>query len=265
MTNGSFTYKITTHGTMSASVIKKGPSAAYSGLTKQANSSGTMTESQATAGTDYYAPGSTDVAITDGGTGSSTANGGLDALNANGEATVASAATTDLGALTSQKVSITGTATISSFGTAAAGTVRMGRFTGIALITHNATSLIIPGGRSVSTTAGDTFTAVSLGSGNWAIYNYTRASGGGLGVLTGTVTWDPGNLTNGSTEDKTAITVTGAAVGDPCVAMLSSVSVIGWRFDCVVTATDTVTVRITNGTGGTSNLGSGTLTVKCFK
>lgn len=111
------------------------------------------------------------------------------------ETTVASATTTDLGAVASDKVSITGTTTITGFGTVAAGTFRQGRFTGALTLTHNATSLIVPGGASITTAAGDRFQAYSLGSGNWVVSSYTKADGtavvGGGGVSDG----DKGDIT----------------------------------------------------------------------
>ena len=94
-----------------------------------------------------------------------------------GEATVASNTTCDIGAVISEHVSITGTTTITGFGTVAAGTKRQGRFTGALTLTHNATSLILPGGANITTAAGDRFGAVSLGSGNWAVYWFTKADG----------------------------------------------------------------------------------------
>jgi len=93
------------------------------------------------------------------------------------EDTVASATSTAIGATVSQNVSITGTTTITGFGTVAAGIVRFGRFTGILTLTHNATSLILPGGVNITTAAGDRFIAVSLGSGNWQVVSYTPATG----------------------------------------------------------------------------------------
>lgn len=93
------------------------------------------------------------------------------------EDTVASATTTAIGATTSENVSITGTTTITGFGTAAAGTKRWGRFTGALTLTHNGTSLILPGAANITTAAGDRFVAVSLGSGNWLVHSYTKASG----------------------------------------------------------------------------------------
>ncbi|WP_206113814.1 hypothetical protein [Rhizobium laguerreae] len=92
-------------------------------------------------------------------------------------ATVASAATADIGAATSQNVTVTGTTTITSFGTVAAGTSRRLVFSGILTLTHNATSLILPGGANIVTAAGDSLEAVSLGSGNWMVTSYTHAAG----------------------------------------------------------------------------------------
>lgn len=110
-----------------------------------------------------------------------------------GEATVASATTTNIGATVSENVSITGTTTITGFGTVAAGTKRWGRFTGALTLTHNATSLILPGAANITTAAGDRFTAVSLGYGNWVVHSYTKANGeavvGGGGSGGGTKTY----------------------------------------------------------------------------
>jgi len=91
-------------------------------------------------------------------------------------ADVASAATTNLSA-TSTNVRITGTTTITSFGTADSGILRFIRFAAALTLTHNATSLILPGAANITTAAGDTAVAVSLGSGNWVVVNFTRAAG----------------------------------------------------------------------------------------
>lgn len=92
-------------------------------------------------------------------------------------ADVASAGTTDIGAAASGVVRITGTTTITSLGTAAAGVRRAGYFAGALTLTHNGTSLILPGGASITTAANDRFDALSLGSGNWIVLDYTKASG----------------------------------------------------------------------------------------
>lgn len=95
------------------------------------------------------------------------------------EGAVASAATCDIGATDEVNVEITGTATITSFGTAA-NKKRWGRFSGVLTLTHNGTSLILPGATNITTAAGDSFYARSDGSGNWRVHRYTRASGKAL-------------------------------------------------------------------------------------
>lgn len=92
-------------------------------------------------------------------------------------ADVASATTTDIGAQASENLRITGTTTITGLGTVASGTTRNLRFAGALTFTHNATSLILPGGANITTAADDRCTAKSLGSGNWIITSYTKASG----------------------------------------------------------------------------------------
>lgn len=90
---------------------------------------------------------------------------------------IASAGTTDLDSVNSNLVNITGTTTITSFGTADAGTIIFGKFAGALTLTHNGTSLLLPGAANITTAANDRFTAVSLGSGNWIVKTYTKASG----------------------------------------------------------------------------------------
>lgn len=93
------------------------------------------------------------------------------------EVTVASASTTDLGAANSQNINISGTTTITSFGTVANGIRKSVRFAGALTLTHNGTSLILPGSANITTAANDTLEAMSLGGGNWIILDYRRASG----------------------------------------------------------------------------------------
>ena len=92
-------------------------------------------------------------------------------------ADVASASTADLGAAVGRFVNITGTTTITSFGTVAAGIWRVVTFAGALTLTHNATSLILPGGASITTAAGDSLIAESLGSGNWKVHVFMPAAG----------------------------------------------------------------------------------------
>jgi hypothetical protein len=115
---------------------------------------------------------------------------------------VASATTCDIGAANSNNVTITGTTTITGLGTIAAGAMRFVTFSGALTLTHNATSLILPGTANIATAAGDTASFLSLGSGNWRCLSYQRASGSDLYPLTaGTAQ----NTTSGTALDFTGI------------------------------------------------------------
>ena len=86
-----------------------------------------------------------------------------DGKGANAEATIASAATVDIGAASSPFVKITGTTTITSFGTNYNGP-RYLRFESALTLTHNATTLILPGGVNIAVAAGDTCIVVPNGN-----------------------------------------------------------------------------------------------------
>jgi hypothetical protein len=90
---------------------------------------------------------------------------------------IPSASTTNIGAATGLFVNVTGTQTISSFGTAPAGTVRIVKFTaGPGALFGNPPALTLPGG-GITRAAGDTGVFVSLGAGNWICASYQRANG----------------------------------------------------------------------------------------
>jgi hypothetical protein len=90
---------------------------------------------------------------------------------------IASAATTDIGAATAEFVDVTGTTTITALGTIDSGIERTVRFTGALTLTHNATSLILPGSANITTANGDCAIFRSLGSGNWKCVSYVKQSG----------------------------------------------------------------------------------------
>lgn len=93
------------------------------------------------------------------------------------EQDIASAATTDIGSLNTTNVRITGTTTITSFGTNYNGP-RYVRFAGALTLTHNATTLILPGGVNITTAAGDCLIAVPNGSSpnGWRVVLYQLAA-----------------------------------------------------------------------------------------
>lgn len=79
---------------------------------------------------------------------------------------------TPIGAALSANVTITGTTTITAFDNVIAGIVRFAKFSDVLTLTHNGTSLILPGGVNITTAAGDQAVFRSLGSGNWECLNY---------------------------------------------------------------------------------------------
>lgn len=92
------------------------------------------------------------------------------------EVTVASAATCDIGSAQSELVVVSGTTTITSFGTVA-NTLKFVRFSGVLTLTHNATTLILPSGENIVTTANDTAVFASDSSGNWRCVSFNYVSG----------------------------------------------------------------------------------------
>jgi hypothetical protein len=110
------------------------------------------------------------------------------ALNEAKGADIASGGTTNIASATGNFVHITGTSAITGFGTAQAGTRRVLVFDGALLLTHNATSLILPTAANINTVAGDTATMVSEGSGNWRCTSYQRKDGTSLASGGGSLT-----------------------------------------------------------------------------
>lgn len=92
------------------------------------------------------------------------------------ETDIASAATTNLGSSNTKRVRITGTTTITSFGTSIKRTREI-RFASTLTLTHNATTLILPTSADIRTEADDTCIAKSDDSGNWRVTEYLRKTG----------------------------------------------------------------------------------------
>ena len=93
-----------------------------------------------------------------------------------GDGTIASATTTDLSTVNDGDITVTGTTTITGFGTLTAGIKKVLTFSGTLILTHNATSLILPGAANITTAAGDVAIMRSLGSGNWKCIAFTRSA-----------------------------------------------------------------------------------------
>ena len=93
-----------------------------------------------------------------------------------GDGTIASATTTDLSTVNDGDIAVTGTTAITGFGTLTAGIKKILTFSGALTLTHNATSLILPGAANITTAAGDVAIMRSLGSGNWRCISFLRAA-----------------------------------------------------------------------------------------
>ena len=109
---------------------------------------------------------------------------------------VASASTVDLGAQISRNLVITGTTTITSFGTAgpADNVPYLVRFAASLTLTNGA-SLILPGGENITTATGDVATVVHDSASVWRVVDYCAAavapSGLALAVWTAGVSTTP--------------------------------------------------------------------------
>lgn len=79
----------------------------------------------------------------------------------------------------------------------------------------------------------------------------------------GTATWDPGSV-NAGAQTTTTVTVTGASLGDAALASFS-LDLQGMQLTGYVSAANTVTVVLQNGTAGAIDLSSGTLTARVLK
>lgn len=124
-------------------------------------------------------------------------------------ADIASATTTDIGAVEGLGHDITGTTTITGLGTVRAGILKVLKFEDALTFTHNSTSLILPGAANITTANGDVAIMFSEGSGNWRCWGYMRA-GSLLATLSGTETL--------SNKTLTAPALNGALSGDAIAA-----------------------------------------------
>lgn len=134
-------------------------------------------------------------------------------LNSKG-ADIASATTTDLGAVAGFYHDITGTTTITGLGAVRAGVIKIIRFRGALTFTHNATSLILPGAANITTADGDHAFCMSLGTGNWVVILYSRYASIGTAAIKNTGNAAAGNIPLNSDiqgQTLTAFTTAGTA------------------------------------------------------
>ena len=156
-------------------------------LTGLVKGNGTSAMSAAVAGTDYVVPSGSITGNASTATTLQTART-ISGVSFNGSANIdiedrlgtaiASAATTTIGTRgLGDYIHITGTTTITSFGTAAAAGVRRTLiFDGALTLTHNATSLICPGAANIVTVAGTIIEVVAETTANWRVVSITHSS-----------------------------------------------------------------------------------------
>ena len=105
-----------------------------------------------------------------------------------GASSVASASTTDLCSVPQAALTVTGTTTITGFGsTCVVGQVKLVSFSDVLTLTNSGT-LVLPTGANITTAAGDRAVVSQLSSGTWAVFSYQRADGSALyasGVYSG--------------------------------------------------------------------------------
>ena len=150
---------------------------------------------------------------------------GKDFTEAKG-ADVASAATCTIWVTDGNFIHITGTTTITSFGTAAqAGDERTIVFDGALTLTHNSTSLILPTGANITTAAGDTAIVRAETTANARVIAYLRKDGTAITAFTPTasnaLSGSVIQMVEGSTSTVSAIT---ADVSDITAEFTTSVS-----------------------------------------
>lgn len=170
---------------------------------------------------------------------------------------IASATTTSIGAAAGRIVDVTGTTTITGFGTVAAGVWRIVRFTGALTITYNGSSLILPGAANITTAAGDSLIAVSLGSGNWYVAAFTRAAGDVV-LLSATQTLANKTISGSSNTlsniANASLTNSSVTIGSTSVALGATAATVAG-----LTLTTPTIASITN--GGTVTVPTGTDTL----
>jgi hypothetical protein len=87
-------------------------------------------------------------------------------------------ATTDLGSFPEGLVVLSGNTTISSFGTTAStGLRKKVRVTGTPTLAHSVGAITVQGGANLTLAAGDMFEVVCEGSGQYRVYNVSKANG----------------------------------------------------------------------------------------
>jgi len=182
--------------------------------------------------------------------------GTLDVANSNwlpklggGTATLASASTVNLGASPQTFITISGSASINSFGSAATvGEMRFILASG-AFTLVNSANIICPNSASVTVSAGDSFIAAYNGAGQWQILGYVKPKSTVINVN------DFGAVGNGVTDDTTALTNFFSAL----IATPGTIGVIPAKTYAITSALPTINttgvIVVGAGPAGSHNIG----------
>jgi hypothetical protein len=96
-----------------------------------------------------------------------------------GTDTIASASTTDIGTKLASNLSVTGTTTITSFGsTMLPGQSKIVTFPGVLTLTYDATSMILQGAANITTAAGDSALVSCVSAGNYKVVFHRFSNSG---------------------------------------------------------------------------------------
>ncbi len=93
---------------------------------------------------------------------------------------IVTAASMDPGAVDKRNLNFTGSVTVTAFVSAPAGTTRKCKAGAAFQITYNAVSMLTQGSENLLLRPEDTFSIISLGSGNWQVYDVVRNGGHGF-------------------------------------------------------------------------------------
>jgi len=127
--------------------------------------------------------------------------------------TLTAAATVNLSLATGNFVHVSGTTTITSFGTVSAGARFIVCFDDAVVVTYNATTLIIPGAANITTTAGDCMMLISEGAGSWRVVGYFPGTGLPVGTVTAVTASSPLSSSGGNAPNLSIPQATGSQDG----------------------------------------------------
>lgn len=159
--------------------------------------------------------------------------------------------------ITAPSLTLTGSFNPLSFtflpdGTVAAPSLSFANSTGMGLYRVGADSIGIGTNQLNRVTINNSGLVIGAGTAINAVFSTTNA-------------WDPPSIADGASATRASVTLTGATVGDNVIASHTSIISSLWKVQAVVVSANTVDVTITNNTGGTVDLATGTLRITSFK